>query len=252
MGLNADTPASGPGGGAPMKRSFLVLLSSFAIFAFPACGGGDDTGGEGAVAPASPSPVTATAVTARATPSPAELQRLSTIEVPGFTRSDSRVVASAASITYTAAAKTAGGASLVATVRISGCDPFICATLDPTDYESAEAQRNLKSVLSTALAESPGLVWEFGSVELAPGKSGLHTYAVGYAETVAATGTSRVSTNVYRAWYHDGYLHVSVEVSARGSAFPRSLAETVALMSRAEAGQAARDVFAAFSAEFAK
>lgn len=252
MGLNADTPASGPGGGAPMKRSFLVLLSSFAIFAFPACGGGDDTGGEGAVAPASPSPVTATAVTARATPSPAELQRLSTIDVPGFTRSDGRVVASAASITYTAAAKTAGGASLVATVRISGCDPFICSTLDPKDYESAEAQRNLKSVLSTALIESPGLVWDFGRVELAPVKAGLYSYAVGYFEQTTASGTSRVSTNVYRAWYHDGNLHVFIEVAARGASTPRSLDETKALMSAAEAQKAATEIFAAFAGEFGR
>lgn len=250
MGLNLDTPEARPGNDALLRRSLLVLLSSLAISACSACGGGGESDRDHTATPGSPAPATATTVTARATPSPVDLQRLSTTEVPGFTRSDSRVVASAASSTYTAAAKTSGGASLVATVRISGCDPFICATLDPKDYESAEAQRNLRSVLSTALAESPGLIWEFGAVELAPGKDGLHTYAVGYFEQTSASGTSRVSTNAYRAWYHDGSLYVFIEVAARGASTPRSLDETKALMSAAEAEKAATEIFAAFAGEF--
>ncbi|MBE0611851.1 MAG: hypothetical protein IH609_20900 [Dehalococcoidia bacterium] len=232
-----------------MKKLLLGLLVGLASFALVACGGGDDDdadGGNGGGADSTPT----SAATAKGTPTAQDLERLSTIDVPGFTRSDSRVIASAANALYTSTETTAGGANILVTVRIAGCDPFICGTLDPKDYEGAEAQTNLKSVLSTALIESTGLVWDFGPTELAPGKTGLHTYAAGYLETKEASGTSRVSANAYRAWYHDGNLHIFIEVFQRGGDSPQSLDDVKALMSTAEAEQAAKDVFAAFAAEF--
>ncbi len=232
-----------------MKKLLLGLLAAVSPLALVACGGGDDDdadGGNGGGANSSPT----SAATAKGTPTTEDLQRLSTVEVPGFTRSDSRVVASAANAVYTSTEKTAGGANILVTVRVAGCDPFICGTLDPKDYEGAEAQTNLKSVLSTALIESPGLVWDFGPTELAPGKAGLHTYTAGYLETKDASGTSRVSANAYRAWYHDGNLHIVIEVFQRGGDSPQSLDDVKALMSMAEAEQAAKDVFAAFAPEF--
>lgn len=231
-----------------MKKLLLGLCAALSLFALAACGGDDDAdndngNGDGGTAPTS-------SVGSDATPTAEDLERLSTIDVPGFTRSDSRVIASAANALYTSTEKTAGGANILATVRVAGCDPFICGTLDPTDYEGAEAQTNLKSVLSTALIESPGLVWDFAPVELAPGKTGLHTYAAGYLETKEASGTSRVSANAYRAWYHDGNLHIFIEVVQRGGDSPQSLDDVKALMSMAEAEKAAKDVFAAFATEF--
>ncbi len=234
-----------------MKKLLLGLLAAVSPLALVACGGGDDDdagGGNGGEANSSPT----SAAAAKGTPTTEDLERLSTVEVPGFTRSDSRVVASAANAVYTSTEKTAGGANILVTVRVAGCDPFLCGTLDPKDYEGAEAQTNLKSVLSTVLIESPGLVWDFGLTELAPGMTGLHTYAAGYLETKDASGTSRVSANAYRAWYHDGGLHIFIEVFGRGGDSPRSLDDVKALMSMAEAEQAAKDVFAAFSPEFGK
>lgn len=234
-----------------MKKLLLGLLVAVSPLALVACGGGDDDdagGGNGGEANSSPT----SAAAAKGTPATEDLERLSTVEVPGFTRSDSRVVASAANAVYTSTEKTAGGANILVTVRVAGCDPFICGTLDPKDYEGAEAQRSLKSVLSTALIESPGLVWDFGPTELAPGRTGLHTYAAGYLETKEASGTSRVSANAYRAWYHDGNLHIFIEVFQRGSDSPQSLDDVKALMSMAEAEKAAKDVFAAFAPEFGK
>lgn len=230
-----------------MKKLSFAFLVVAALFALGACGGDDDDTGDNGGG-ASPTPTSGTTVST--TPTAEDLERLSQVDVPGFTRSESRVVASAANATYTWNEKTVGDGDILATARVAGCDPFICATLDPKDYESAEAQRNLKSVLSTALIESPDLVWEFGSVELAPGKTGLHTYALGYLETTGASGTSRVSANAYRAWYHNGNLHILIEVFSRGGESPRSLDDTTALMSKAEAEKAAKDVFAAFAGEF--
>ena len=240
-----------PGQHGPMKKLLLGLLVGLASFALIACGGGDDDDAEGDNG-GGVDPTPTSAATAKGTPTAQDLDRLSTIDVPGFTRSDSRVVASAANAVYTSTEKTAGGANILVTVRVAGCDPFICGTLDPKDYEGAEAQTNLKSVLSTALIESPGFVWDFGPTELAPGRTGLHTYAVGYLETKEASGTSRVSANAYRAWYHDGNLHIFIEVFGRGGDSPQSLDDVKALMSMADAEKAGKDVFAAFAPEFGK
>jgi hypothetical protein len=231
-----------------MKKPLLALLVAVSSLALAACGGDDDADNGNGGRSSTPT----STVGSDATPTAEDLERFSTIDVPGYARSDSRVIASAANALYTSAEKTAGGASILVTVRIAGCDPFICGTLDPKDYEGAEAQTNLKSVLSTALIESPGLVWDFGQTELAPGKTGLHTYAAGYLETKEASGTSRVSANDYRAWYHDGNLHIFIEVFQRGSDSPQSLDAVKALMSMAEAEQAAKDVFAVFAPEFGK
>lgn len=235
-----------------MKKLLFGFCAALSLFALVACGGDDDAGngngngnGGGGSGPTS-------SAGSDATPTAEDLERLSTIDIPGFTRSDSRVIASAANALYTSTEKTAGGANILVTVRVAGCDPFICGTLDPKDYEDAEAQRNLKSVLSTALIESPGLVWDFGPTELAPGKTGLHTYAAGYLETKEASGTSRVSANAYRAWYHDGNLHIYIEAFQRGGDSPQSLDDVTTLMSMAEAEKAAKDVFAAFAPEFGK
>jgi len=219
-----------------MKKPLLALLVAVSSLALAACGGDDDADNGNGGRSSTPT----STVGSDATPTAEDLERFSTIDVPGYARSDSRVIASAANALYTSAEKTAGGASILVTVRIAGCDPFICGTLD------------LKSVLSTALIESPGLVWDFGQTELAPGKTGLHTYAAGYLETKEASGTSRVSANDYRAWYHDGNLHIFIEVFQRGSDSPQSLDAVKALMSMAEAEQAAKDVFAVFAPEFGK
>ncbi len=232
-----------------MKKLLFGLCTALSLLALFACGGDDDAGNDngngGERTPTS-------SAGSDATPTAEDLERLSNIDVPGFTRSDSRVIASAANALYTSTEKTAGGASILVTVRVAGCDPFICGTLDPKDYEGAEAQRSLKSVLSTALIESPDLIWDFGPTELAPGMTGLHTYAAGYLETKEASGTSRVSANAYRAWYHDGNLHIFIEVFQRGGDSPQALDDVKALMSMAEAEKAVKDVFAAFAPEFGK
>lgn len=233
-----------------MKKLLFGLCTAFSLVALVACGGDDDADNDNGNGGGGRTPTSSAG--SDATPTAEDLERLSTTDVPGFTRSDSRVIASAANALYTSAETTAGGANILVTVRVAGCDPFICGTLDPQDYEGAEAQTNLKSVLSTALIESPGLVWDFGPTELAPGKTGLYTYAAGYLETKEASGTSRVSANAYRAWYHDGNLHIFIEVFQRGGDSPQSLEDAKALMSMAQAEQAAKDVFAAFAPEFGK
>ncbi|MCK6563670.1 MAG: hypothetical protein HUU14_13035 [Dehalococcoidia bacterium] len=226
-----------------MKRLLLVLIGS-SLLAFAACGGGESSP-EGSEGPASsPSP-------GKATPTAAQLEELTTTEVAGFVRSDSRVVAGSGSVLYTSSAKTAGGANVLVNVRLSACDPFICGTLNPKDYEGAEAQRNLKATLPAVHIENPDLVWESGSAELSPGRAGLYTYALSYVETRdAAGGVSRASVNAYRAWYHNGSLHIMLEVFGRGGGSAGSAADLSRMMSRADASEAAKSVFGAFAAAF--
>lgn len=237
-------PALLRGQNGPMKLALLSLIV-LPLLAFAACGDDDSGPRPGEDTPAeSPS--------GGATPTAAQLEQLTTTEVPGFERSESRLVAGSGSVLYTSSEKTAGGASVLVSVRLSACDPFICGTLDPKDYESADAQRNLKSILSTALIESPGLVWEFGRIELAPGHAGLFTYVAGYLETRSDSGTSRVSANGYRAWYHNRRLHILVEVMTRGGSTPQTLDEVKTRMTRTEGEKAAKEVFAAFAAAFGR
>ena len=168
--------------------------------------------------------------------------------IPGFTTSDARAISGGAAATFTSAARTSDGSQVVVLVQVSGCDPFICGTLDPSTYQSAEAQRNLKSTLSTVHIENPALTWEFGTAELGPAAKGLYTYALSYVETKdSAGGTTRTSANSYRAWYHDGATLIVMEVSTRGGDFVRSAAELKQRMSRTEAEEAAKAVFAALS-----
>lgn len=229
-------------------KTLLVTVAGFSLLAFAACGDGDgDSGPDGGTgSPASPA-------SGSATPTAEQLEELMKTEVPGFVRSDSRVAAGSGMVLYTSVTRTAGGANALVNVRLAACDPFLCGSLDPKDYASADAQKNLKSLLSQVHIESPALVWDFGRTELASGRTGLHTYALSYVETKDASGgVSRASANSFRAWYHNGGLHIMLEVFARGGDSAQSADDLKRRMSRAEAEEAAKHVFAAFAPAFEK
>ncbi len=228
---------------------FLAALIALAALSLTACGGNGDT----ANSDATPTSRGSGSEARSAAPTAAELEAFTQTEVTGYARSDSRVVSGSGSVLYTSSEKTAGGANVLVNVRLGACDPFLCGTLNPRDYASAEARRNLQSALPSAHIENPELVWEFGPVELSSGRTGLFTYALSYVETKDASGgVSRASANSFRAWYHNGGLHIMLEVFSRGGDSARSAADLTRLMSRAEAEEAAKHVFAAFAPLFDK
>lgn len=221
------------------KSSGVVRLALFlvAAFALVACGGGgsDDAGKGGKADGSAP---------AGAAPTSEQLLQAVSATVPGFTSSDIRAVPIGASATFASTATTASGANVLVLVQASACDPFICGKLDPAAYQSAEAQRSLKSALPTAHIENPELHWEFGAIELAPGKTGLFTYAVSYLESKDASGgTTRISANAYRAWFHDGRSLIAMDVFSRGGQSARSAADLQSNMSRSDAEAAAKTIF---------
>ncbi len=223
-----------------------LLLTVLGAITLAACGGGDDDSGDGGS-----SSVTPTAIAGKGTPTAAELEAISRTQVPGFTAADARVVPAGASVTYTANAKNAVGSQVVVAVRVSGCDPFICASLDPKEYQSAEIQRNLKSILPTAHIESSTLRWDFGQVELGEGAGGLYTYALNYMEVKDSSGgTSRLSVNSYRAWYHNGSRFIELQAYSRGGPTAQSVPDLLGRMTKAEAEKAVQEVCAAFAPVF--
>ncbi|MGE3075953.1 MAG: hypothetical protein AB7N24_08710 [Dehalococcoidia bacterium] len=217
-------------------NGFLVLVALVTL----SCGGGgdDDDINE-------PSGDDSKDTSSRATPTSEDLVAIANTAVPGFTALDPRGTGLGATVVYSSDTKTSGGANVQVLVSLVACDPFICGKLDPDQYSSPEAQRNLKSILPTAHIENPDLQWEFGTVDLS-GETGLYTYALSYVESKDnAGGTTRLSANAYRAWYHDGRIFVSMDVYARGITSVSSVEDLEAGMSKAEAEKAAKDVFAA-------
>ncbi|MGD9933201.1 MAG: hypothetical protein AB7T37_05730 [Dehalococcoidia bacterium] len=221
----------------------FALVVFGAAFAVAACGGDDDDG------PAAERTVTAatgsTTTAAAGTPAAADLEALIATEVPGFTRSDARIIPAGATVTYKSNTKTAGGAVALVLVTYAPCDPFICRKLDAAEYDTPAKQQNLKLDLSQVHIENPALVFEFGPVTLAAGRTGLSTYAVSYVEKTDSSGTSRATALQYKAWYHDGTVFTTIQVFAREGASPRSQEDLAKLLTKAEGEAAAKAVFGA-------
>lgn len=233
-----------------MLKFVSGLLVLVALFSF-ACGGDDDDESADVAGSTSSPAKNDKDSSAKATPTSEELEKIVHVEVPGFTALDPRTTPLGATVVYRSDATTAGDANVQVLVTVAACDPFICSKLDPNLYSSPEAQRNLKSNLSTVHIENPNLKWDFGQVDLSPSAKGLYTYALSYVESKDSSGgTSRASANGYHAWYNDGRTYISLEVFARGGDSPRSVAEVEGGMSKAEAEKAASDVFAALEPSF--
>jgi hypothetical protein len=227
---------------------FVAVFLALSV-ALAACGGD----GSGSISGRSDTPVATPAATASSQASkPTSEELLTGVSgaVAGFTSSDIRSSAAGATALFTSTATTAGGANVLVLVNVSACDPFICSKLNPADYQSAEAQRALKSTLPSVHIENPALHWEFDAIQLAPGKAGLFIYGLSYVETKdAAGGTTRASTNAYRAWFHDGRTLIAMDVFSRGGQSAKSTADLEKNMSRTDAEAAAKAVFAAIAAE---
>ena len=184
---------------------------------------------------------------------PLTLEQLASLTVPGFTTSGSNPTLLGTSVTYLSNATTASGAQLTVVVRLVPCDEFVCGSLDPNEYDSAQQQRDLKSILPTAHIENPGLRWEFGTARLSPKAEGLSVYAVSYLESTATDGAvSRSSANTYFAWFHNDGTYMNISVSPRGGAAPMTATDVEARMSKAEAETAVTTVFAAFEPHLPK
>jgi hypothetical protein len=218
----------------PAALLFLPLLAAVS------CGG--DGGDDSVALP------TATAEPA-GTATVGQVLALTELPIPGYRTTEVRETVLGVAVVYTAENKTAGGAELFVRANYAPCDSFVCGSLDPGDYASAEAQDQLKSVLPAAHKSNPDLVWEFGPVELSGRAEGLYYYTLSYLEEEAGGGVSRSSANSYRAWYHNGSVYVTLEVFARAAAAPLSRGDVARLMTKAEAEEAAREVFVVLEPE---
>jgi hypothetical protein len=213
-----------------------LLLAFPAIFVLAvACGGGDD---------GRASPAQRTSTQSAPTATDAEVQALAKVPIPGYATEEGGTTLLGVAAVYRAEKPTAGGAQLYVRANFAPCDDFVCASLDPKDYQSAEAQDNMKSVLPAAHKANPDLLWEFGTVKLSNDATGLYYYALSYLEQTTGAGVSRSSANSYRAWYHNGSVYLTLEVFARGTDGPLSRADVEKSMTKAEAEAAARAVFA--------
>lgn len=232
-------------------NGFLVVIALLTL----SCGGGrdDDTADDSSNGDSHHSTDDSTKATSSSpTPSAEELLAIVNTTVPGFTPVDPRSTPLGATVVYSSDATTAGGAKVQVLVSLAACDPFICSQLDPEAYASAEAQRNLKSILPTAHIENPDLKWEFGKFDLAPSDTGLFTYALSYMEIKDSSGgTSRISANSFRAWYHDGRTFIGLDVYPQGATSIGSVTELEKTMTKSVAEKAAKDVFAALQPKFA-
>ncbi len=227
-------------------RRLLLVLSALLAFLAVACGDDDSSTATGEP-DATGTPAAAASARGGRTATAAELQELARLQVPGYTSSGAGATLTGAGAVYTATGKTAGGAELSVRVLLGPCDAFVCGSLDPKQYETAEAQRNIKSVLPAAHLENPALRWEFGPAQLAPSAAGLYYYAVSYLETKGADGSvTRSSVNSYRAWYHNGAVVITFEVFARNPVADLSLSDVEKRMTKAEAERATREVFAVY------
>jgi hypothetical protein len=220
-----------------VKMLAAVLLALPLLLA--ACGGdnGDDP---------RPSRTATNESGSRPTATSAQIADLAKVAVPGYsaeTRGDTLL---GAAVTYLSAKKTAGGADLMVRATFAACDEFVCTSLNPSTYKDATVQDSLKSVLPSVHKENPDLRWEFGEADLSPKAKGLYYYALSFVEEKGNDGSvSRSSANSYRAWYHNGSAYVTLEVFSRSPVSSLSLADLEKTMTKAEAEQAAKDVFAA-------
>ena len=224
-----------------MKWRFSLCLAVLLAAGLASCGGGDDNVGTDGVRP------TATAASReRPTATAAQVQALAAVQVPGFTAGAPSTTALGAAVMVTVSQKTAGGVELFVRANFAPCDATVCTALDAVGYQSPDVQANLRSVLPAVHKDNPNLRWEFGEVALSKQATGLYYYALSYVETRTADGNvSRATVDSYRAWYHNGSVYVTLEVFARSPVSALSQADLEKTMTKAEAEQAARAVFAA-------
>ena len=222
-----------------------ALLAVFLAFALAACGGGGDdddddddagNGGDGG----SSSEETQTADAGDRTPFTEEqIAELAMTDVEGYERSEPFVGPVSTTVGYTSDAE-----GLAVGVTLMECDPFACWDLEMEVTEQHE--QNLRSTLSATLNDAPNLVFEYGTVELEPGRVGFFLYTRAFVQD----GGSKVTTNRYQVFYHDNANHLTLSVGPDPSISPESEEHLLEMMSQEEGEAIAKKFFAAYSSEF--
>lgn len=175
----------------------------------------------------------------------ADLERLVTIEVDGYTLESANVSEFGTATVQYLEETPVGPVALSALVTLQDCDPFTCTDLSAQIDE--QRRTNARSLLPTIHIENPDLVEEIGPAELA-GRTAL----VIYFRSFVTQDDGQATALSYRALTHDGANLITVHVSpdfASAGGLADSAAELEERMD-AEAGAAvAADVISAFSAE---
>ena len=227
---------------SPFTRLAAVL--AFGALVLGACGDdGDDSADPGGGDSVEPSDgggeATGTAWT------DADLERLVTVEVDGYTLQNANVSEFGNATVQYLEDVPAGPVALSALVTFQACDPFICTDLSAEIDEVGRT--NARSLLPTVHIDNPDLVEEIGPVELA-GRTVLAIYFRSFVDGDDGQATA----NSYRAVTHDGANLITVQVtpdfvSAGGLA---DSAEDLEQQMDADAGAAvAADVLTGLSAE---
>ncbi|MEQ8842331.1 MAG: hypothetical protein RIB98_15205 [Acidimicrobiales bacterium] len=226
--------------------TWLVAMIVLGGFALGACGGDDDTGdaastGDG-VEPAGDGE---TSDGAGAAWTDADLERLVTLEVDGYTLQNGSVSEFGnATVQYLEDAP-AGPVALSAFVTFQACDPFSCSDLSAEIDE--QRRENARSLLPRIHIDNPDLVEEIGPVELA-GRTVLAIYFRSFVDQDDGQATA----NSYRAITHDGTNLITVQVSPdfmSAGGLADSAAELEEQMDADAGAAAAADILAGLSVE---
>ena len=178
--------------------TWLAALLAVGGFALGACGD-DDT-----VEPGEPTDGGEDAAGAAWTD--ADLERLVTLEIDGYTIESANVSEFGnATVQYLEDAP-AGPVALSALVTFQACDPFICTDLSAEIDE--QRRENARSLLPSIHIENPDLVEEIGPTELA-GRTVLAIYFRSFVDQDDGQATALS----YRAITHDGTNLITVQVT---------------------------------------
>ena len=223
--------------------TWLVAMLAVGAFVLGACGGDDDTADSGDTSEPSGGGDDSDATGAAWTD--ADLERLVTIEVDGYTLQNPNVSEFGNATVQYLEDVPAGPVALSALVTFQACDPFICTDLSAEIDEQRRA--NARSLLPSLHIDNPDLVEEIGPTELA-GRTALAIYFRSFVDQ----GDGQATANSYRAITHDDTNLITVQVtpdflSAGGLADSEDELEE---RMDAEAGAAvATDVLTALSSE---
>jgi len=222
--------------------TWLVAMLAIGGFVLGACGDDDTADTTDTVEPAGngddPDP-------AGAAWTDADLERLVTLEVDGYTLENGNVSEFGNATAQYLEDAPAGPVALSALVTFQACDPFICTALSAEIDE--QRRENTRSLLPRIHIDNPDLVEEIGPTELA-GRTVLAIYFRSFVDQDDGQATALS----YRAITHDGTNLVTVQVSPdfmSAGGLADSAEELEERMDAAAGAAVAADILTALSAE---
>ncbi len=221
-----------------MGRLALLLVVGLSVGLSAACSGGKQDEGSGNSRRTAVERGRSEGKGGGAAIDEARARELSSIDVPGFTRTSSRATKTMALPSYEADTAAASGKRAHVDVMAQACVACL-----PMDVDKWRANDNLKSSLPKIHKENPNLVWEVAEIE-AGGIEAISIYKLSFAST--DDGKSRGAAHGVRVHYNNGVNQLMLTVSARGGSMASSAEELAAQFSKEEFMAVAKKFLAAF------